>query len=265
MINRCDLLTHIAIGQLPPTLKWLCVWNCKNVIILLDEDDANSCSSTSTSLLEILNIWKCPSLKFVELPAKLQELNISNCGKLVSMAKSEELPATLQRLHIWKCGQLESIAKSFHHNSSLINIFIGECENLKFLPTGIHTLSHLDMIDIRGCPALASFPDGGLLPCNLRDLTIGDMPIPNCIHNLASLQSSSVVVVSSFPANLTSLSIGDCNFTEALLEWGLHRLSSGWLASLSPATHYSILSSAERTLQERSRTRVVQDSPHPSH
>jgi hypothetical protein len=40
-----------------------------------------------------------------------------------------------------------------------------------------------------------------------------------------------VSVVSSFseegfPANLTSLSIGNCNFTQALLEWGLHRLTS---------------------------------------
>jgi hypothetical protein len=59
-----------------------------------------------------------------------------------------------------------------------------------------------------------------------RKLTIGDRPLLNCIHNLTSLQSSSMVVVSSFPANLTSLSIRNCNFTEALLEWGLHRLTS---------------------------------------
>jgi hypothetical protein len=64
--------------------------------------------------------------------------------------------------------------------------------------------------------------------------------LPNCIHNLTSLQdliikrrnSPNVVsVVSSFseegfPANLTSLIIRNCNFTQALLEWGLHRLTS---------------------------------------
>jgi hypothetical protein len=123
----------------------------------------------------------------------------------------------------------------------LKGISIAECENLKSLPTGIHTLSHLDEISIRGCPTLASFPDGGLLPSNLRKLTIiGDMPLPNCIHNLTSLQNlyirrrnspNVVSVVSSFseegfPANLTSLEIGNCNFTQALLEWGLHRLTS---------------------------------------
>lgn len=44
-----------------------------------------------------------------------------------------------------------------------------------------------------------------------------------------------------------------------------HVLSKGWPASLTPATLYHRLSSAKRTLQERSRTRVVQDSPHPLH
>jgi hypothetical protein len=61
VIDGCDSLTHIARGQLPPTLKRLEIKNCKNMLILLDEDDANCCS-TSTSL--------------VELPATLQQLHI---------------------------------------------------------------------------------------------------------------------------------------------------------------------------------------------
>jgi hypothetical protein len=249
VIDGCDSLTHIARGQLPPTLKRLYIQNCKNMLILLDEDDANRCS-TSTSLVELpatlqqLRIENCGKLvsiaKSEELPASLQQLCIRKCGQLESIAKSEELPTTLQQLIIWGCGQLESVAKSFHHNSSLKSIYIGDCKNLKSLPTDIHTLSHLDTIDIRDCPALVSFPDGGLLPSNLRMLwIIGDMALPNYIHNLTSLQelyiwrnSPNVVsVVSSFseegfPANLTSLTIGNCNFTEALLEWGLHRLTS---------------------------------------
>jgi RNase P subunit RPR2 len=51
VIDGCDSLTHIARGQLPPTLKRLMIKNCKNMLILLDEDDANRCS-TSTSLVE---------------------------------------------------------------------------------------------------------------------------------------------------------------------------------------------------------------------
>ncbi|XP_059440972.1 putative disease resistance protein At3g14460 [Corylus avellana] len=208
-INGCDSLTHIARGQLPPTLKRLQIQNCKKMLILLDEDENNSCSS-STSLLEYMYIYKCPSLK--------------------SLTSEGELPATLQDLTISECGQLESIAESFHHNSSLKCIRIWNCENLKSLPRGIHTLSHLDKIIICCCPALVSFPDGGLLPGNLRELRIENMALRNCIHNITSLQilviwsPPSVVVVSSFPANLTSLTIKNCNFTEALLEWGLTSL-----------------------------------------
>jgi hypothetical protein len=66
-----------------------------------------------------------------------------------------------------------------------------------------------------GC-SLATLESYGLMIC----------PLLNCIHNLTSLQSSSLVVVSSFTANLTSLEIRNCNFNEALLEWGLHRLTS---------------------------------------
>ncbi|XP_059440995.1 putative disease resistance RPP13-like protein 1 [Corylus avellana] len=190
-ISGCDSLKHFAIGQLPPTLKRLCIQNCKSMIILLDEDDANSCS-TSTSLLEFLEIDHCPSLKFltssVELLASLKHLDVKDCGKLVSIAKSEELPATLQHLTIRNCGQLESIAKSFHHNSSLEKI------NIMYY--------------------------GGLLPSNLRELGIDcNMALPNCIHNLTSLQKLRISRVSSsfpeedFPANLTSLSISDCNIT----------------------------------------------------
>jgi hypothetical protein len=76
-INGCDSLTHIAVGQLPPTLKKLTVQSCKNMQILLDGDDTINCSS-SNSLLEYLLIHSCPSLKSLtssgELPATLKAL-----------------------------------------------------------------------------------------------------------------------------------------------------------------------------------------------
>ena len=40
-------------------------------------------------------------------------------------------------------------------------------------------------------------------------------------------------------------------------------LPKGWPAALTPWTSYPKMSSAERTLQEICRTRVVQNSPHP--
>ncbi|XP_062173781.1 putative disease resistance RPP13-like protein 1 [Alnus glutinosa] len=192
-IEECDSLTHIATCQLPPTLKRLEIWNCKNIRILLDEDDINSCSS-STSLLEDLTIFNCPSLK--------------------SLTSSGELPATLKDIDISDCQMLESVAKSFHQNSSLEKIDIESCENLK------------------------SLTDEGLLPCNLRELSIFDCgkmrALPNCIHSITSLRELTIEKCpgvesfpgEGFPTNLTSLEIIDCDITEALLEWGLQKLTS---------------------------------------
>jgi hypothetical protein len=216
-ISGCDSLMHIAIGQLPPTLKWLEIEFCRNMVILVDEDDTNSWSS-STSCLKYLGIFNCPSLK--------------------SLTSSGELPATLEHLDIDKCEILESVAKSFQHNSSLKWIEIWWCENLKSLPSCIHSLSHLLHISIIGCSTLISFPDGGLLPSNLRVLRIKYcermQALPNRIHQSTSLQVLEIVncpgIVSipedGFPTSLTSLEIIDCNVTESLLEWGLQRLTS---------------------------------------
>ncbi|XP_059436522.1 putative disease resistance RPP13-like protein 1 [Corylus avellana] len=188
-IHECDSLTHIAIGQLSPTLKRLQIQSCKNMLILLNEDDTKSCKS-SASLLEYLEILECPSLK--------------------SLTSSGELPTTLKHLIIKLCGQLKSIGKSFHHNSSLIKIVIWRCENLKSLPTGIHTLRNLN-----------------IYACNEMQA------LPNCIHNITSLRNLNIwkcprisFPEEGFPTNLTLLQIWDCNITESLLEWGLHRLTS---------------------------------------
>jgi Leucine-rich repeat (LRR) protein len=217
-INGCTSLTYFAISQLPPTLKRLRIDHC-NMLILVDEDDVNSCSS-NTSLLEFLHVEDCPSL--------------------ISLMSTEELPATLKELEIKNCKKLESIAKSFHHNSSLQVICIDSCENLKSLPMGIQSLSHLHEIFICNCQTLVSFPDNGLLPANLRLLSIWECEkmqvLPNCILNLTSLQDLQIekcpsisVSVSEvgFPTNLTSLEIGDMvSFNEAFFEWGLYKLTS---------------------------------------
>jgi hypothetical protein len=109
---------------------------------------------------------------------------------------------------------LESVAKSFHQNSSLEIIHIMSCENLK------------------------SLPDGGLLPCNLRMLWIFGCKkmraLPNCIHSITSLRELKIEKCpgvqsfpgEGFPTNLRSLEIRDCDITEALLEWGLQKLTS---------------------------------------
>ncbi|KAG2671914.1 hypothetical protein I3760_13G015200 [Carya illinoinensis] len=215
-LNGCDILTCFAKGQLPPTLKQLKKDNCKNMQILLEDNDNNNCSS-STSLLENLDIWGCPSLE--------------------SLISSGVLPATLKQLLVYNCPKLQSIAKGLHHCLFLECIVILNCENLKSLPTGIQNLSHLDRIDISSCPALDFFTDGELLPANLRVLKISNnkkmQAVPNCIHKLGSLQELEILkcpVVSfpkeGFPTNLTSLKISHLNITQGLFEWGLHKLTS---------------------------------------
>ncbi|XP_062173709.1 putative disease resistance protein At3g14460 [Alnus glutinosa] len=199
-ISGCTSLAYFAISQLPPTLKRLWIAHC-NMLVLVDGDDVNNCSS-NTSLLKFLHIDDCPSL--------------------ISLTSTEELPATLKELEILDCKKLESIAKSFHHNLSLEVIRIHSCQNLKSLPMGIQSLCHLDKIFIFNCQTLGSFPNKGLLPANLRSLGISECEkmqvLPNCILNLTSFQNLSIrkcpnINVSfsevGFPTNLTSLSIDD--------------------------------------------------------
>jgi hypothetical protein len=106
------------------------------------------------------------------------------------------------------------VAKSFHQNSSLKIIYTQHCKNLK------------------------SLPDEGLLPCNLRELKICNCEkmraLPNYIHSITSLRELEIKKCpgvesfpgEGFPTNLTSLKIRDCDITEALLEWGLQKLTS---------------------------------------
>ncbi|KAB1205304.1 putative disease resistance RPP13-like protein 1 [Morella rubra] len=217
LIHCCDSLMHFATDQLPQTLKELKIVKCKNLLILLQEDDINN-SNSGTSFLECLEIHDCPSLR--------------------SLTSSGELPATLKHLRISFCQKLESMAKRFHLDCSLEYFSISHCESLKSLPMGLHSLSHLDKMEIWICPALIVFPDEDLLPVNLRVLQIFGCKnlrvLPNCIHDLTSLQELDIRrcpgIVSfpeeGFPTNLTSLEICDLNINDALFEWGLHRLTS---------------------------------------
>ncbi|KAG7942232.1 hypothetical protein I3843_16G091400 [Carya illinoinensis] len=217
-IVKCDSLLYFGQGQLPPTLKRLEIIYCKNMLVLLNGDDTNSSSSSNTSLLKYLYIENCPSLK--------------------SLTSNGQLPLTLKQLSILYCRKLETIAKRLHHNSFLEVIRISGCESLISLPMGRLSLCHVDEIDICNCANLVCFPEEELLTANLRVLQIFGceklQAIPNCIHGLTSLQELQLRACpgilffpkEGFPTNLRSLVISDLNITEALFEWGLHRLAS---------------------------------------
>ncbi|XP_040991271.1 putative disease resistance protein At3g14460 isoform X3 [Juglans microcarpa x Juglans regia] len=220
-VSGCPkLVSLVAKGQLPPTLEELIIQNCKNIQILVEEDDTNSYGSSgdnNTSLLQVLNISQCPSLK--------------------SLISSDELPAALQTLWINSCPELESIAKELHHNSLLKTIGIDNCGNLKSLPTGIHSLSHLSSITIEDNPSLDFLPDGELLPANLTFLHLSSckkmQAVVNRIHTCTFLQDLRMgkcpcasFPEEGFPTNLTRLSIHDSSIAQGLFEWGLHKITS---------------------------------------
>ncbi|KAB1226311.1 putative disease resistance RPP13-like protein 1 [Morella rubra] len=194
VINDCSSLTYFAIGELPPTLRRLWISFCNNMrIVLAEEDDTSRYSSTS--LLQELVIIGCPSLESLtssgELPSTLRFLDIKYCDKLESIAKSLRCNSVLENINIDKCENLvpfpEAERELLPPNLRLLSIFC--CEKVQALPNGIHNLSSLQALNI-GCPGIASFPKEG------------------------------------FPTNLTSLHISDLKITEALFEWGLHRLTS---------------------------------------
>jgi hypothetical protein len=241
-INKCDSLTHIATGQLPPTLKRLQIRNCENIRILLDENDTNSSCSSSTSLLENLNIVRCPSLKSLtssgELPATLKSVFIQSCKMLESVAKSYRQNSSLEIIDIYGCENLKFLTSSGELPATLKNVSIRYCQMLESVATSFHQNSSLEIIDIKRCENLKSLPDEGLLPCKLRVLKISNCEkmraLPNCIHSITSLRELKIKKCpgvesfpgEGFPTNLTSLEIRDCNIIEALLERGLQKLTS---------------------------------------
>ncbi|KAG7941829.1 hypothetical protein I3843_16G066600 [Carya illinoinensis] len=195
-IFECDSLTHFARGQLPPTLKRLEIWYCKNMRKLVEQEDDDTINACSTipSLLEILTIDTCPSLE--------------------SLISSGELLVALRELRIVNCPKLESVAKNFHQNSYLESIIISECENLKFL-NGFDLLpsSNLRKLHIFSCEKILALPNGIYNLTSLQSLQIKNCP------NILSFP------VEGLPANLTILRISNLKITEALLDWGLNNLT----------------------------------------
>ncbi|KAL9451742.1 hypothetical protein AB3S75_013332 [Citrus x aurantiifolia] len=233
-IEGCRSLTYIAAVQLPSRLKKLEISRCDNIRTLTVEEGIHSSSSSrryTSSLLEHLEIWHCPSLTCIfsknELPATLESLEVGN------------LPPSLKSLRVYGCSKLESIAERLDNNTSLEEIDISRCENLKILPSGLHNLRQLQEIWIKRCGNLVSFPEGGLPCAKLTRLTIFDCKrleaLPKGLHNLTSLQQLTIggelpsLEEDGLPTNLHSLHIqGNMEIWKSMIERGrgFHRFSS---------------------------------------
>ncbi|TXG68024.1 hypothetical protein EZV62_009299 [Acer yangbiense] len=205
-MKDCNSLTFIVRGKLPSSLKKLEIENCEKLEYLWD-DNEESCTSvvdeennnnTSTSHLEYLHVEECPSLK--------------------CLSSSGHLPKELRTLSLYSLRELESIAKTFLNSRSLEEISVQFCKNLKSIPKGLHNLIHLRKIKIYNCESIDCLGEEGPPNTNLSELEIVNIEyceklkaLPNWFHSLNSLKS---------------LTLKGCPMYKAVLEWGLHNLTS---------------------------------------
>ncbi|TXG67908.1 hypothetical protein EZV62_009183 [Acer yangbiense] len=205
-ISYCDSLTTVFRGKLPPSLKRLKIYGCEKLECLLDDNEEDTCSSSSMMHKENVNastchledlyiegcpslrclplihqlsasltslvIWNCSKLKTLSstghLPVALKHLTVRECSELTAILPKGQLPEALESLAIGFCQKLESIVEKFHNNKALCDISIVGCQKLKSLPEGLETLSSLRNINIERCQDFSSFPKGGFPDSNLR-------------------------------------------------------------------------------------------------
>ncbi|ESR55261.1 hypothetical protein CICLE_v10018540mg [Citrus x clementina] len=182
-------------SKLSSSLKSLEILDCENLQHLVDGEEDDPSSSSSSGMLKCLKIIRCPELTSlssgIQLLEALEYLDIDNCPKLGSIPDSLYNLDCLQRIEISDCPSLVSLGERGLPESILI-VGICRCEKLEALPNDMHKLNSLRHLSIWDCPSIVSFPEGG------------------------------------FPTNLTSLFIGgDVKVLyKALIQWGLHRLTS---------------------------------------
>ncbi|KAG6625389.1 hypothetical protein CIPAW_16G092900 [Carya illinoinensis] len=236
-IENCQKCTSLPpTGQLP-SLKDLSIEGMDSVKNIGAEFYGENCQQTFRSLGTLyfkgMGEWE-NWIPYGEFP-HLQKLFIGDCPKLLGKLPNHlpllescdiwmlALPPTLKRLEIIHCKNMLVLLNGDDTNSSSSS-----------------NTSLLEYLYIENCPFLKSLTSSGELPltANLRLLQISGcekmQALPNCIHRLTSLQELQIKACpgilffpkEGFPINLRSLVISDLNITEALFEWGLHRLTS---------------------------------------
>ncbi|KAL9451901.1 hypothetical protein AB3S75_013476 [Citrus x aurantiifolia] len=139
-------LESLEVGNLPPSLKFLFVYECSKLESIAERLDNNTS-------LEYINISNCENLKI--LPSglhnlrQLQEISIAYCGNLVSFPQGGLPCAKLSKLRIYGCERLEALPKGLHNLTSLQQLTIERGVELPSLEEdGLPT--NLQSLDIRG-------------------------------------------------------------------------------------------------------------------
>ncbi|XP_004309051.1 PREDICTED: putative disease resistance protein At3g14460-like [Fragaria vesca subsp. vesca] len=238
-IRYCESLSHFAKYQIPPSLKRIEIMNCGNLKSLIEKEEEVG-NGSSSSCLEHLEIRRCPSL--------------------MCLLCKDQLPRSLKQLETRDCGQLELITERFLDDScQLEKIIIWDCPNLKSLPEGMCHLTNLQLLTIVRCQSLVSLPRMNVWPRGIHILNCDKLEVAqlarDMMHsNLVYLRIDyfeGLTTTTSFPTNLTSLSIDKIKNCKALMEFqGLQRLASltrlylsgeddGGLVSFPPAAENS--------------------------
>uniref|UniRef100_A0A2N9GBS4 NB-ARC domain-containing protein n=1 Tax=Fagus sylvatica TaxID=28930 RepID=A0A2N9GBS4_FAGSY len=282
----------------------LTIDDCKELTSMLQDKlmflvklDIRSCPSLITiglmSTIRILKIKGCTALQSLPMSncTCLEDATITECNSLTFISRGQ-LPSTLKRLVIRNCVKLQSVvdvAEAPSSSSLLINeenlntslleqLEIGHCPSLKFLSSRGDLPVTLKILKIWECSELTSLSSSGQLPIALKHLECrelskaGSFPSEEEDGKMMMTLPTSLTIpwISGYLPNIVFLSskgfqnlsalqhlwISNCPKLEFLPEKGLP-------PSLL-ATFYYRLSSAETTLQERQRARVVKDRQHPS-
>ncbi|XP_062008231.1 putative disease resistance protein At3g14460 [Rosa rugosa] len=229
-IVRCHSLVYFARYQIAPQLRRLSIRVCKNFKSLVEIE----VGSTQTS-----SYWSSSSsasthcLMMQKETSSLEDLAINSCPSMTSLGYL--LIRTLKHLRISDCANMEKIVDRFHDNILLEEIQLWRCPNLKSFPEGLCHLTNLLSLSIINCESFVSFPRE-VFPrsaFNLRMIEISNCHnlegIPKGMQNLNSLQDFhglASFLEEGFPTNLTRLVVWKVKNCKALLELGLHSLTS---------------------------------------
>nr|XP_011470448.1 PREDICTED: putative disease resistance protein At3g14460 [Fragaria vesca subsp. vesca] len=242
VIKDCESLSHFAKYQIHLSLKRIEIKNCGKLKSLIEkEEEVGNGSSSSSSCLERLTIGNCPSL--------------------MGLLCKGQLPRSLKQLWIVSCGQLELITERFLDDSCQLElIYIWDCPNLKSLPDGLCHLTNLQRLTIWDCQSLVSLPRMNVWPREIRIVNCDKLEVAQLARDMMHTSNLEVVSIdyfegltttTSFPTNLTSLSIWKIKNCKALMEsQGLQRLAclrelslfgedDGSLVSFPPAAENS--------------------------
>ncbi|XP_071694548.1 putative disease resistance RPP13-like protein 1 [Rutidosis leptorrhynchoides] len=208
VIKKCSEVVVRAMIVAFPAIKNLAIYDIENLteldvevlkhleaVEMLKIDfcyelkEVNFGSSNAKSVLRDVYLYRCSSLESYNCPNTIEELVISYCDSVTSLALS--LPSSLKVLRITNCHNLESISDDLPSSLEVLKIWY--CKNLKSFPHAyLQRFTSLKDMTISYCPSMDDTFPSGLWPPNLRKLEIGVLKKPMSKWGLQNYPTSLV-------------------------------------------------------------------------